>query len=63
MITSSGVPLAQLGPIDAGAPTLAQLLASGAVVAPRRTGEFRAPAPVSVWQGVRIDLALRELRG
>jgi prevent-host-death family protein len=63
VITQSGVPVAQLGPVDTGAPTLAQLLASGALIPPRRTGVFRAPEAVSVWQGVRIDQALRELRG
>ena len=63
VITQSGVPVAQLGPLDTAAPTLAQLLASGALVAPRRTGAFRPPTPVPVWQGVRIDQALRELRG
>jgi prevent-host-death family protein len=63
VITQSGVPVAQLGPLDTGAPTLEQLLASGALIAPRRSGDFRPPDPVAVWQGVRIDQALRELRG
>jgi prevent-host-death family protein len=63
VITASGRPVAQLGPLDEAAPALAQLLAAGALVAPRRTGPFRAPTPVPVWSGVRIDRALRELRG
>jgi prevent-host-death family protein len=63
LITSHGRPVAQLGPLDEASPALEQLLASGALVAPRRTGAFRAPAPVTVWSGVRIDRALRELRG
>ncbi len=63
VITRSGRPLAQLGPLDADAPDLERLLGSGAVIAPRRTSEWRAPEPVSVWAGVRIDQVLRELRG
>jgi len=63
IVTSHGRPVAQIGPLDEAAPTLQQLLASGALVAPRRTSTFRAPAPVTIWSGVRIDRALRELRG
>jgi len=63
IISSSGRPVAQLGPLDEQAPALEQLIASGALVAPRRTGEWRPPDPVAVWSGVRIDRALRELRG
>jgi prevent-host-death family protein len=63
VVTASGRPVAQLAPLDAIAPTLDGLLASGALVAPRRTSEWRAPAPVRVWAGVRIDQVLRELRG
>ena len=63
VITSGGRPVAQLGPLDADAPDLARLIGAGAVVPPRRTGEWRAPAPVAVWAGVRIDQVLRELRG
>jgi antitoxin (DNA-binding transcriptional repressor) of toxin-antitoxin stability system len=63
VVTANGRPVAQLGPLDAAAPALDQLLASGALVAPRRTSEWRAPDPVAVWSGVRLDRALRELRG
>ena len=63
VITSGGRPVAQLGPLDADAPDLARLIGAGAVVPPRRTGEWRPPAPVAVWAGVRIDQVLRELRG
>lgn len=63
VITSSGRPVAQLGPLDADAPDLERLIGSGAVTAPRRTSEWRAPDPVAVWAGVRIDQVLRELRG
>lgn len=63
IVTSHGRPVAQLAPLDADAPALDRLVASGAVVPPRREGTWRAPDPVTVWAGVRIDQALRELRG
>jgi prevent-host-death family protein len=63
IISSNGRPVAQLGPLDESAPELQQLIASGALVAPRRLGRWRAPDAVPVWSGVRIDRALRELRG
>jgi hypothetical protein len=42
---------------------LADLIAAGAVLAPRRTGTHRPTAPVPVWSGVRLDRALKEVRG
>jgi hypothetical protein len=33
------------------------------VIPPRRPGTWRAPEPITVWVGTRIDQALRELRG
>jgi hypothetical protein len=55
--------VAQLAPLDEGAPDIERLLSSGALIPPRRIGEWRAPEPVPIWSGVRIDRALRELRG
>ncbi|MGI9646777.1 MAG: type II toxin-antitoxin system Phd/YefM family antitoxin [Ilumatobacteraceae bacterium] len=63
IVTSAGRPVAQLAPLDAGSPDLARLIGSGAVIPPRRAGAWRAPEPVAVWAGVRVDQALRELRG
>ena len=62
-VTRGGRPVARVGPLHEEAPTLAGLVNSGAVVAPRRTSAWRPPAAVSVWAGVRIDQVLRELRG
>ncbi|MCB0967451.1 MAG: type II toxin-antitoxin system prevent-host-death family antitoxin [Ilumatobacter sp.] len=62
VITTHGRPVAQLAPLDEGSPDIDRLLAAGALVAPRRT-DWRPPQPVSIWSGVRIDRALRELRG
>jgi prevent-host-death family protein len=63
VVTVGGRPSAQLGPLDDQSPDLDRLVASGAVVAPRRTTVWRPPPPVPVWSGVRIDRALAELRG
>jgi antitoxin (DNA-binding transcriptional repressor) of toxin-antitoxin stability system len=63
VVTVGGRPVAQLGPLDADAPDLERLIGSGAVIPPRRTGEWRPPEPVAVWAGVRLDQVLRELRG
>jgi prevent-host-death family protein len=63
VVTVGGRPTAQLGPLDDNAPLLDQLVASGAVVRPRRSSPWRPPAPVAVWAGVRIDRTLAELRG
>ncbi|MAT05766.1 MAG: hypothetical protein CL424_12080 [Acidimicrobiaceae bacterium] len=62
VITAHGRPVAQLAPLDEGSPDIDRLVAAGALIAPRRT-DWRPPEPVSVWSGVRIDRALRELRG
>lgn len=63
VVTVGGRPLAQLGPLDDRAPDLDRLIASGAVIPPRRTSTWRPPTPIAVWSGVRIDRALAELRG
>lgn len=63
VISRDGHPIAQLAPLDADAPALERLVAADAVVAPRRTGPWRPPEAVAVWAGMRVDQALRELRG
>lgn len=63
VITSHGRPVAQLAPLDEGAPDVDRLVSAGALIPPRRLGTWRPPQPVPVWSGVRIDRALRELRG
>jgi prevent-host-death family protein len=63
VVTAHGRPVAQLGPLDEGAPDIERLVSSGSLIAPRRAGAWRPPAAVEVWSGVRIDRALRELRG
>ena len=65
VVTVDGRAAAQLGPLEAeqGLTVLADLFAAGAVVAPRRDDPTRATMPVAVWSGVRLDRALKELRG
>ncbi len=65
VITVDGRALAQLGPIEAeqGQTVLADLYASGAVVAPRRADAARPAPAIPIWSGVRLDRALKELRG
>ena len=63
VITSHGRPVAQLAPLDEAAPDLERLITSGGLIPPRRTSAWRPPEPVPIWSGVRIDRALRELRG
>ncbi len=63
VITRDGRPIAQVAPLDAGAPLLDTLIAAGAVIPPRRDGPWIPNEPVPVWAGVRVDQALRELRG
>ena len=63
VVTSHGRPVAQLAPLDEAAPDVDRLVSAGALIPPRRLGTWQPPQPVSVWSGVRIDRALRELRG
>ena len=65
VVAVGGRAVAQLGPIEAhqGQTVLADLVAAGLVTAPRRTDPLRLPPAVPVWSGVRLDRALKELRG
>ena len=65
VVTVGGREVAQLGPVHSidGQTVLADLVAAGAVVAPRRTDAARPVPPIPVWSGVRLDRALKELRG
>ena len=63
VVTVSGEPVAQLGPLEA--PTtrsLDDLVAVHAVVAPRRRGPLPQGEPVSVFSGSRLDRLLNEIR-
>jgi antitoxin (DNA-binding transcriptional repressor) of toxin-antitoxin stability system len=65
VVSVDGRAVAQLGPIEPehGQTVLEDLIAAGAVVAPRRTDAARPAPPVQIWSGVRLDRALKELRG
>jgi prevent-host-death family protein len=63
VVTAHGRPVAQLAPLDEESPDIERAIAAGSLIPPRRSGTWRPPTPVAIWSGVRIDRALRELRG
>lgn len=65
VVAVGGRPAAQLGPLEAhgGQAVLADLVAAGQVIAPRRTDDARPLPPVPVHGGGRLDRLLREIRG
>ena len=64
VVTIDGRPVASLGPLSGvdGQVRLADLVAQGLVIAPRRQGEWIPRDPIPVWSEVRIDRLLREVR-
>jgi antitoxin (DNA-binding transcriptional repressor) of toxin-antitoxin stability system len=62
VITVGGRPQAQLAPIGELSPDLDRLIAVGAVIPPRRTTPWRAPTPVPIAPGARLDRAIAEIR-
>ncbi|MHB1128834.1 MAG: hypothetical protein ACYC06_02150 [Ilumatobacteraceae bacterium] len=66
IVTVSGEPVALLSPLETlttATPSMADLIAHGAVIAPRRAGAFTLGNPVIVHSGARIDQLLRQVRG
>lgn len=65
VITVDGRPTAQLAPLEPeqGQTVLADLIAAGAVTAPRRTDAARPTPPIPIWAGGRLDRVLRDIRG
>lgn len=68
VISIAGAPVAALTPLAnsderPGDAQLAALLASGALIAPRRVDRRVADGTVSTWANVRLDRLLREIRG
>jgi antitoxin (DNA-binding transcriptional repressor) of toxin-antitoxin stability system len=66
-ITVDGKAVAVLGPLSPAGndqhATIAALVASGALIAPRRLDGRVADGTVPTWGGVRLDRLLREVRG
>lgn len=56
------VPLSEAA-ADAGNATVDALVATGALIPPRRTTASNPRPPIPVWSGARLDRLLRELRG
>jgi prevent-host-death family protein len=65
VVTVDGSPVAQLGPLEpAGTPTLEDLVATGLVEAPRRSGACTAgPEPIDLAVDLRLDDVIGDLRG
>jgi prevent-host-death family protein len=64
VITVDGRPVAQLGPLQpSGAPTLAELAASGLVEPPRRADQPGPPEALDAPIDVHLDRVLAEVRG
>lgn len=66
IITVDGRPVAQLGPLEpaqAADLTLDDLIARGALIAPRDNDLREPEEAVDLWAGSRIDRAAAELRG
>ncbi|CAB4568774.1 unannotated protein [freshwater metagenome] len=64
VITVDGVPVAQLGALsgDYTGISVADLIARGALVAPRRRGDFVLDGPLLLTTGTRVDRALAQVR-
>ena len=68
VISIAGTPAAALTPLamsdePSGDAHLSSLVASGAVIAPRRSDGRVADGTVTTWANVRLDRLLREIRG
>jgi antitoxin (DNA-binding transcriptional repressor) of toxin-antitoxin stability system len=68
VISIAGAPLAALGPLTtsdepSNVARLSSLVASGGVIAPRRSDGRTADGTVTTWANVRLDRLLREIRG
>lgn len=64
VVTVDGRPVAQLGPLEpAGAPSLAELAASGLLEPPRRRDQPPPPDALDAAVDVRLDRVLDEVRG
>ena len=64
VVTVDGRPTAQLGPLEpAGEPTLEDLVATGLVDAPRRSGTTPDVDPIDLPVDIRLDDVLGDLRG
>lgn len=64
VVTVDGHPVAQLAAVspDVAGVSIDDLVARGAVIAPRRRGDFVPASPLTLATGARIDRALREIR-
>lgn len=64
VITADGAPVAELSSVgaDFSGVTMTDLIARGAVLAPRRRGDFLPGDPILLTSGSRVDRALGQVR-
>lgn len=64
VVTIDGAPVAQLSPLmgEMGGVSLADLVARGTLVAPRRRGDWVPAEPLLLTSGSRVDRALGQIR-
>ena len=64
VVTIDGRPVAQLGPLagDMNGVSWEDLVARGAVIAPRRRGDWVPSEPLLLTAGARVDRALNQVR-
>lgn len=64
VVTVDGSPVAQLSNMgsDYSGITIADLVARGVVLAPRRRGDWMPVEPLALYSGARIDRALAQIR-
>lgn len=64
VVTVDGAPVAQLSPLgaDFGGVSMADLVARGTVIAPRRRADWVPAEPLVLYSGARIDRALSQVR-
>ena len=69
VVSIAGQPAAALVPLagnadpDGNSVQLSSLIASGALIAPRRSDGQTAHGTITTWANVRLDRLLREIRG
>ena len=65
VVTVAGRPVAQLGPVGGGPSSdlaVADLVARGVLLAPRRNDAYRPGPAIPVWRATRLDRVLDDVR-
>ncbi|MPZ54287.1 MAG: type II toxin-antitoxin system prevent-host-death family antitoxin [Acidimicrobiia bacterium] len=62
LITSNGIPVAELGPVTTSGETIEELAANGLIRLPQSDGSRPTPTPVPARPGVTSDQVLADVR-